>query len=129
MNDRDHVLEVEKLCVDYLDTPLFGKKTSFRALEDISFYVNRGEILGLVGESGCGKSTLSKALLGILDRATVTGEIRHFSQRPQMVFRDPFGSLNPSKTVGSSRSPCGSAGSARLKSGRTGSWRSWSRWG
>ena len=100
MNDRDHVLEVEKLCVDYLDTPLFGKKTSYRALEDISFYVNRGEILGLVGESGCGKSTLSKALLGILDRATVTGEIRHFSQRPQMVFQDPFGSLNPSKTVG-----------------------------
>ncbi len=100
MNDKDHVLEVEGLCVDYQDTPLFGKKTSHRTLEDISFYVNRGEILGLVGESGCGKSTLSKALLGILERATVTGEIRHFSKRPQMVFQDPFGSLNPSKTVG-----------------------------
>ena len=96
----EHVLEVENLSVEYQDSTIFGKKTSFKALEDVSFYVNQGEILGLVGESGCGKSTLSKAILGMLTSAKVTGEIRHFTKRPQMVFQDPFGSLNPSKEVG-----------------------------
>ena len=100
MDQIDNVLEVKGLSVCYEDRSLFGKKTSFQALTDVSFEVRRGEILGLVGESGCGKSTLSKAILGMLDRATVTGEIRHFTPRPQMVFQDPFGSLNPAKTVG-----------------------------
>lgn len=96
----EHVLEVENLSVEYQDSTIFGKKTTFKALEDVSFHVNQGEILGLVGESGCGKSTLSKAILGMLGPAKVTGEIRHFTKRPQMVFQDPFGSLNPSKQVG-----------------------------
>ena len=100
MDQLKNVLEVKGLSVRYEDRSLFGKKTSFQALTDVSFEVRRGEILGLVGESGCGKSTLSKAILGMLDRATVTGEIRHFTPRPQMVFQDPFGSLNPAKTVG-----------------------------
>ena len=98
--DSKHVLEVEHLSVVYQDTTLFGRKKSFQALDDVSFSVGCGEILGLVGESGCGKSTLSKAILGMLDTAQVTGEIRHFTKRPQMVFQDPFGSLNPAKTVG-----------------------------
>ena len=98
--ELEHVLEVEHLSVVYRDATIFGKKKSFQALDDVSFPVARGEILGLVGESGCGKSTLSKAILGMLDRAEVTGEIRHFTKRPQMVFQDPFGSLNPAKTVG-----------------------------
>ena len=100
MDQIKNVLEVEKLSVVYQDMSLFGKKTSFQALTDVSFEVRRGEILGLVGESGCGKSTLSKAILGMLDTAKVSGEIRHFTPRPQMVFQDPYGSLNPSKTVG-----------------------------
>ena len=98
--ELEHVLEVEHLSVVYRDVTIFGKKKSFQALDDVSFHVARGEILGLVGESGCGKSTLSKAILGMLDRAEVTGEIRHFTKRPQMIFQDPFGSLNPAKTVG-----------------------------
>lgn len=98
--ELEHVLEVEHLSVVYQDATIFGKKKSFQALDDVSFHVARGEILGLVGESGCGKSTLSKAILGMLDSAQVTGEIRHFTKRPQMVFQDPFGSLNPAKTVG-----------------------------
>ena len=98
--ELEHVLEVEHLSVVYRDATIFGKKKSFQALDDVSFHVARGEILGLVGESGCGKSTLSKAILGMLDRAEVTGEIRHFTKRPQMIFQDPFGSLNPAKTVG-----------------------------
>ena len=100
MNESVHVLEVEHLSVEYQDSTIFGKKSSFKALEDISFHVCQGEILGLVGESGCGKSTLSKAILGMLDTAKVTGEIRHFTKRPQMVFQDPYGSLNPAKTIG-----------------------------
>ncbi len=100
MEQSEHVLEVEGLSVIYQDRGLFGKKTSFQALTDVSFHVNRGEILGLVGESGCGKSTLSKAILGMLDSAVVTGEVRHLTKRPQMVFQDPAGSLNPAKTVG-----------------------------
>ena len=100
MEQLDKVLEVEKLCVTYQDRGLFGNKTSFQALTDVSFHVKRGEILGLVGESGCGKSTLSKAILGMLDTAIVTGEVRHLTPRPQMVFQDPAGSLNPAKTVG-----------------------------
>ncbi len=98
--ELEHVLEVEHLSVVYQDATIFGKKKSFQALDDVSFHVARGEILGLVGESGCGKSTLSKAILGMLDSAQVTGEIRHFTKRPQMIFQDPFGSLNPAKTVG-----------------------------
>ena len=100
MTETKHVLEVEHLSVEYRDSTLFGKKTSFEALSDVTFHVNQGEILGLVGESGCGKSTLSKAILGMLDTAKVEGEIRHFTPRPQMVFQDPFGSLNPAKTIG-----------------------------
>ena len=100
MEQSEHVLEVEGLGVIYQDRGLFGKKTSFQALTDVSFHVNKGEILGLVGESGCGKSTLSKAILGMLDSAVVTGEVRHLTKRPQMVFQDPAGSLNPAKTVG-----------------------------
>ena len=100
MEPLEHVLEVENLSVTYQDSTLFGKRTTFQALTDVSFVVKHGEILGLVGESGCGKSTLSKAILGMLDTAKITGEIRHFTKRPQMVFQDPFSSLNPAKTVG-----------------------------
>jgi peptide/nickel transport system ATP-binding protein len=94
------VLEVKNLSVTYQDGTVFGKKTAFEALHDVSFQVNQGEILGLVGESGCGKSTLSKAILGMLPRAEVSGQIIHHTKRPQMVFQDPFGSLNPAKTIG-----------------------------
>ena len=100
MDEVKRVLEVENLSVVYRDAGIFGKRSSYQALTDVSFHVNHGEILGLVGESGCGKSTLSRAILGMLDTAEVTGEIRHFTPRPQMVFQDPFSSLNPAKTVG-----------------------------
>ncbi len=96
----DRVLEVENLTVDYVDKPLLGRPTTFRALTDVNMHIDHGEIVGLVGESGCGKSTLSKAILGMLPTARITGEIRHFTKRPQMVFQDPYGSLNPARTIG-----------------------------
>jgi len=100
MTETERVLEVKNLSVEYQDSTLFGKKTTFKALDNVSFHLNKGEILGLVGESGCGKSTLSKAILGMLDTAKVSGEIIHYTKRPQMVFQDPYGSLNPAKTIG-----------------------------
>ncbi|MBQ4651424.1 MAG: ABC transporter ATP-binding protein [Oscillospiraceae bacterium] len=100
MTETERILEVKNLSVEYQDSTLFGKKTTFKALDNVSFHVNKGEILGLVGESGCGKSTLSRAILGMLDTAKVTGDIIHHTKRPQMVFQDPYGSLNPAKTIG-----------------------------
>ena len=76
---------------------IFSKTTYQHVLKDVSFEMKEGEILGLVGESGCGKSTLAKAILGLVP---YTGEIIHASKFPQMVFQDPYGSLNPSKTIG-----------------------------
>ena len=89
-----NVLEVRNLTVEFKKN-----KQPFYAVNDVSFDVHEGEILGLAGESGCGKSTLSRAILGIQKKG-VTGSIKHYYKRPQMVFQDPAGSLNPSKTIG-----------------------------
>ena len=96
----DLVLDVRDLSVTYRTSTVFGQKSTFQAVKDVSFNIRNGEILGLVGESGCGKSTMSKAILGMLEDADVTGEIIHYTRRPQMVFQDPYSSLNPAKTIG-----------------------------
>ena len=83
-----------------------------KAVDDITFAVERGESVGLVGESGCGKSTLGKTLLRLVDptggqirydRADVTRlpqrSLRPWRRRMQMIFQDPFGSLNPRHRV------------------------------
>lgn len=69
-----------------------------QVLEDVSFTLYEGEIVGLVGESGSGKSTLCKCVLGLLKE--YEGEIIHHTKSPQMIFQDPFRSLNPKKTIG-----------------------------
>lgn len=91
------VLEVKNLNAYYVNHGFLGKKTIKQILYGINFSVSQGEILGLVGESGCGKSTLSKTILGL--HTDFDGEIIHYTQRPQMVFQDPKGSLNPAKTI------------------------------
>lgn len=98
-NENPNILTVKGLSVGYKGharTTKVRKKTE--VLKDISFDIKRGEILGLVGESGCGKSTLAKAVLGMVKPER--GEIIHTSERPQMVFQDPYGSLNPVKRIG-----------------------------
>lgn len=94
------LLEVCHLNAYYNRKNLFARKFQSRkqVLYDISFQVQEGELVGLVGESGCGKSTLAKAVLGIVK--DTQGEIIHLSDMPQMVFQDPYGSLNPAKKIG-----------------------------
>jgi oligopeptide transport system ATP-binding protein len=83
-----------------------------RAVDDVSFTVDEGETLGLVGESGCGKSTLSRSVLQLLQPTSgsvrfdgrelvglATKELRPMRREMQMIFQDPYASLNPRKRV------------------------------
>lgn len=89
----EKVLELKHVNAFYKE----GRKKR-QVLEDVSFTLYEGEIVGLVGESGSGKSTLCKCVLGLLKE--YDGEIIHHTKHPQMIFQDPFRSLNPRKTVG-----------------------------
>ena len=92
----DTILQVNHVSISYTDSGILRKAEPKRIVKDVSFSMERGEILGLVGESGCGKSTLSKAILGMLP---YEGEITHYTKRPQMVFQNSKSSLNPAMTV------------------------------
>lgn len=107
------LLEIRSVFKDYVINGGLFKKGIFHALQDISFNVYEGETLGLVGESGCGKSTLGNVILQ-LDRATKgqifykgqditklsSKEFRVFRKDIQIIFQDPYSSLNPRLTVG-----------------------------
>ncbi len=105
------LLEVRKARRDYPTARphLFAKPGRFRAVNDISFTLHRGERLGLVGESGCGKSTLTRAILGLeelqggelLLNGQPLSQQRSPAQRQamQVVFQDPYGSFNPRHRV------------------------------
>jgi oligopeptide transport system ATP-binding protein len=80
-----------------------------RAVDGVSFAINEGETVGLVGESGCGKTTLGRTLLKLyeptegeifFDGRNISGTNGSFRRQAQMIFQDPYGSLNPRMTVG-----------------------------
>lgn len=105
------LLTVTKAVRDYRlpRRTVFGKTPLFRAVNEVSFDIRRGESLGLVGESGCGKSTLTRAILGLEPlqggRITLNGDDISTGMAPdlrakmQVVFQDPYGSFNPRHTV------------------------------
>ncbi|MGZ5247592.1 MAG: ABC transporter ATP-binding protein, partial [Flavitalea sp.] len=101
---NDKILEVENLIVSY------GK---FNAVDGVSFEIKRGETIGLVGESGCGKTTLGRAVLRLIEpsagKIVVEGtdishltekDIRSLRKRMQIIFQDPYSSLNPKIRIG-----------------------------
>ena len=112
----EHLIEIEHLR-QYFPAGGFGKHKKFvRAVEDVSFYIDKGETLGLVGESGCGKTTTGRAMLRLYEptggRFTFDGDVIFdvekkqyadmlpYRKRMQIVFQDPYASLDPRMTVG-----------------------------
>jgi peptide/nickel transport system ATP-binding protein len=111
--DAVPVLEVSSVVREYAlpRKSLFAKPGAYRAVNDVSFKIHKGENVGLVGESGCGKSTLTRAILAL--EGTQAGEIRVGGElvttktgassaarrKMQVVFQDPYGSFNPRHKV------------------------------
>lgn len=109
------VLDIKNLSVHFpVKKNLFGKATQyFKAVDDVSFTVQQGDIVGLVGESGCGKTTLGRSILQLIKPTsgkillegkdliqTNTELLRKMRKDLQIVFQDPYGSLNPRITIG-----------------------------
>lgn len=112
-----NALVVENLCKDFHvklgRNPLSKKFATVKAVNDVSFSVEAGKTLGLVGESGCGKTTVGRSILRLLDPtagavefegrniATLReAELKPMRRNMQVIFQDPFASLNPRMTVG-----------------------------
>ena len=111
-----HFVEVEHLRQYFSAGGFGGGRTYSRAVEDVSFSIDRGETLGLVGAPGCGKTTTARTLLHLYEptggRFSFDGNIifdvekkqyagmRPYRKRMQLIFQDPYASLNPRMTVG-----------------------------
>lgn len=110
-SEKEVMVEVKNL-KKYFDIPVgFLKSAQLKAVDDVSFHIQKGETLGLVGESGCGKTTVGRTLLHLYratggkilfkGRELVTREdVQAFRMKAAMVFQDPYSSLNPRMTVG-----------------------------
>lgn len=108
-NSGDMVLKVDNL-KKYFNV---GKNQTLKAVDDVSFYIKKGETLGVVGESGCGKTTCGRTVLGVyqptagsilfnnmdVNKMNSSQKVE-FSKSAQMIFQDPYASLNPRITVG-----------------------------
>ena len=110
MGENKTLVEVKNLKQYFPITTGFLKTTMLKAVDDVSFSIKKGETLGLVGESGCGKTTVGRTLLHLykptagevlFDGKLVSKDtMKEYRRRAQMVFQDPYSSLNPRMTVG-----------------------------
>jgi oligopeptide/dipeptide ABC transporter ATP-binding protein len=110
----DNLVEVKELKkYFYQGSGPFKKKEAIKALDNVSFYIKRNEILGLVGESGCGKTTCGKLILKIInptsgsiyfDGHDITNlkqkEMEEYRKKMMIIYQDPYGSLDPRMTIG-----------------------------
>ena len=114
LSEKTPLVTVQNLKVGYPIKGVFGQTTrTFMAVDDVSFDVYRGETFGLVGESGCGKTTLGRSLLRLVEpmagniffegrniRQLPKGEMRKLRREMQVIFQDPFSSLDPRMSIG-----------------------------
>lgn len=119
--ENDYILKVSNLSKTYnlKRKSLFGKREFQNSVDDVSFNIKRGSIVGLVGESGCGKSTLSKCILNLIDASdgkvefenkTIYDkskkiniskkEMTELRKDMQIIFQDPYSSLDPKMSIG-----------------------------
>ena len=110
----DTILKTENLTVEYAtNKSIFGEKVVIHAVNGVSLEIQKGEILAIAGESGCGKSTLAKAIIGLepakSGRIVFNGQnifslnkkqLKELRQHIQMVFQNPYASLNPKMKIG-----------------------------
>ena len=113
MSERTNILTVTGLRKHFsIGSALFGGRSTVKAVDGVSFSMARGEVLGLVGETGSGKSTVARTILRlsqptsgqiVFDGVDITAlsrsALKPFRRKMQMVFQDPFSSLNPRMTV------------------------------
>jgi peptide/nickel transport system ATP-binding protein len=110
LDKNDLILDIQDLWVEY---PGIGKKVPYQAVKGVSLNLRKGETLGLVGESGCGKSSLSRAILRLSPVKSGTikynnidisqlpeSEFRIYRKKMQLIFQDPYSSLNPKIRIG-----------------------------
>ena len=112
MSDKNNspLIEVKNLKMYFdISTGVFSSKP-LKAVDDVSFSINKGETLGLVGESGCGKTTVGRTLLHLYKPTSgeiiydgkplkTKADITEYRKKSTMVFQDPYSSLNPRMTV------------------------------
>ena len=109
MESREVLVEVKNL-TKYFNV---GRNATLRAVDDVSFKIYKGETLGLVGESGCGKTTCGKTVMGLYNatggeviydgvdiHSFSTKEKKDHTKKAQIIFQDPYSSLNPRMTIG-----------------------------
>src|SRR5690606_19165440 len=105
---EERILEVKNLKKHFN----LGKDRVLKAVNDVTFHINKGETFGLVGESGCGKSTIGRTIISLYQKTAgdviFDGQNVHdlsekemfkLRQKMQMIFQDPYASLNPRSTV------------------------------